>query len=104
MTTTNLGSFRKVGTGWTGHIQTLAFKAPLDIIPATDTGSDKAPDFRVLHDMREVGAGWSRTSKKGGEYVSLKLTDPALGGLPIYPVLVEGRDGFSLLLNGREQA
>ena len=27
---------------------------------------------------RDIGAAWSRTSKKGGAYLFLKLTDPSL--------------------------
>ena len=42
--------------------------------------TENAPDYRVHagdEDGPEVGAGWSRTGEKAGEYVSLQIDDPA---------------------------
>jgi uncharacterized protein (DUF736 family) len=102
--TTNIGSVQRDGDGYVGTLETLAFKAPLEILPSGIEG-EKAPDFRVFSGGREIGAAWSLTSKKGTGYLSLKISDPALGAFPIYPAFVAGRTrgSFTLLLNGRGQ-
>ncbi len=104
--TTHLGTFRKVGEAFSGKIQTLAFSADLDLLPV-EGGSDRAPDYRIYHQKREVGAAWlKRARKTETDYLSLKISDPALGSLPIYPVLLPSERGpdWNLLLSGREAA
>ncbi len=40
----------------------------------------------------EIGAGWTKTSQGGREYLALKLDDPSFAA-PVYANLVEGEDG-----------
>ncbi|MBV9506233.1 MAG: DUF736 domain-containing protein [Acidobacteriia bacterium] len=79
-----IGKFTKDGAGFTGFIETLAFKAQITLEPNTTKKSDKSPDFRVMHIgedfTSEIGAAWLKTAKKSGaEYVSLSIhDDPSL--------------------------
>jgi uncharacterized protein (DUF736 family) len=51
--------------------------------------SDKGPDYRVIIGGFEAGAGWTKTSKQGNAYISLKLSEPSFHGGTIYPVVVK---------------
>ncbi|MDD4616409.1 MAG: DUF736 domain-containing protein [Alphaproteobacteria bacterium] len=78
-----LGTFTKQDDGsFAGVIRTLNVTANLSIVPA-DKKSTDAPDFRVFAGnghRYEVGAGWSRVSKKSGEtYLNVKLGAPEFG-------------------------
>jgi uncharacterized protein (DUF736 family) len=86
-----IGSFKQDGNDFTGAVQTLAFKAKLTI-KAVDKASDTAPDYRVLAGAVEVGAAWSKVSKDGVPYISLKLDDPSFAA-PIYANLMDKNDG-----------
>jgi uncharacterized protein (DUF736 family) len=75
-----IGTFIKDGNGYAGNIETLTLKAKLTFEP-TDKKSDKAPDYRVFHISdnftSEIGAAWKKTSKDGGEYLSVSIDDPS---------------------------
>ena len=51
--------------------------------------TDKGPDYRVIIGGFEAGAAWSKTSKKGNAYISVKLSEPSFHGTTIYPVVVK---------------
>lgn len=76
-----IGTFRAVGGGYCGRLQTLSLSTELSLVPADSSDSDNAPDFRVVAgedaDAREVGAGWKQVGEKAGDYVSLQIDDPA---------------------------
>jgi len=55
-----------------------------------------APDYRAYIGEFESGAAWKSTSKKGNDYLSLKLIDPTFHGSIMYPVLLKTDDGYSL--------
>ena len=44
----------------------------------------------------EIGAAWSKQSKRGRDYLSVKLDDPSFTG-PIYANLVEDGETFALI-------
>jgi len=72
-----IGSFRQDDLfGQEGILETPTLKAKIKFVPLRDR-SEKQPDYRILAGKREIGAAWSRTSKNGGEYLFLKLTDPS---------------------------
>ena len=72
-----IGSFRQDDLfGQEGTLETPTLKAKIKFVPPRDR-SGKQPDYRILSGKREVGAAWSRTSKSGGEYLFLKITDPS---------------------------
>jgi uncharacterized protein (DUF736 family) len=70
-----IGSFSQDDLfGQEGTIETRTLKAKVKFVPLRDRSS-KQPDYRILTGRREIGAAWSRTSKKGSAYLFLKLYD-----------------------------
>lgn len=104
MTTTFLGTFKKTGDAYTGTIQTLSWKAQIDLLPV-EGSSEGAPAYRVYHAKREIGAAWIKHARNSGaEFLSLKLRDLAFGSEPVYPALVQSTatpGTWNLLLNGQ---
>lgn len=72
----DIGSFTSAGDGYTGTLTTLSTTAELVFEPFEST-SDKAPDFRILHNGREVGGAWRRQSKAGVAFLSVAIQDPS---------------------------
>ena len=85
--------------GFAGELRTLSLRLPLDIVPKARAGGAK-PDYRVLADGVEFGAGWNRRSESSGEdYVSLAMAAPEFGPRRIYVnLLPDGEDGRFLLM------
>jgi uncharacterized protein (DUF736 family) len=77
-----IGEFIREESGFTGRIHTLTLYREITIIPAEPSEVENAPDYRIHHgaddNAPEIGAGWTRTSEKAGEYLSLLIDDPAL--------------------------
>ena len=74
-----IGQFTRDETGFTGRIHTLTLSRELIIVPAEHSDAENAPAYRIHYgdaDGPEVGAAWTRTGEKAGEYVSLQLDDP----------------------------
>lgn len=74
-----IGLFTREGDSFSGRIHTFTLDLELTIVPVGSGDGDNTPDYRVLRgidDGQEVGAGWTRSSEKAGEYVSLQLDDP----------------------------
>ncbi|MBB6414186.1 uncharacterized protein (DUF736 family) [Mesorhizobium sangaii] len=60
--------------GYKGQLKTLSVRADIDIVPNRAKSSDTHPDFRVLTQGVEVGAGWIRIGEASGkDYVSLSI-------------------------------
>jgi uncharacterized protein (DUF736 family) len=94
-----IGSFKKVGNDFQGEIITLSLQAKgVRIVAESNTSNDKAPSHRVFVGRAEIGAGWSKRSEEGRDYLSLKLDDPSFNA-PIYANLFEdeGGEGYTLL-------
>ena len=73
----NDGSFR-------GALKTLSVNAEIAIIPNRSKTGDQ-PDYRVLTQGIEVGAGWIRTGETSGrDYVSLSIAAPEFGPRRLY--------------------
>jgi len=59
-----IGYVTKQSTGgFKGQIKTLSIRADIDIVPNKGKTSESQPDFRVLTQGIEVGAGWTRTGR-----------------------------------------
>jgi uncharacterized protein (DUF736 family) len=74
-----IGSFIRTGDGFAGRIRTLSFDTEFVLVPAPSSDSENAPDYRIhLRDADgpEVGAGWTRTGERAGEFVAVLLDDP----------------------------
>ncbi|MGY4403525.1 DUF736 domain-containing protein [Bradyrhizobium sp. USDA 3315] len=94
-----IGTFKKTGNELTGEIVTLSLQARnVRIIPETNRSGENAPSHRVYVGRVEIGAGWSKRSNEGRDYLSLKLDDPSFTA-PIFANLFDDEDGegFSLI-------
>jgi uncharacterized protein (DUF736 family) len=95
----NIGTFKKVGNDFQGEIVTLSLQAKgVRIVAETNRSNDNAPSHRIYVGRAEIGAGWSKRSNEGRDYLSLKLDDPSFTG-PIFANLFadEEDEGFSLI-------
>ena len=54
-----------------GQLKTLSIRADIEIVPNHRKNADTQPDYRVVTDGVEIGAGWRRTSRDGVAYLSL---------------------------------
>lgn len=95
---------RTLNGGYKGQLRTLSIKANVDIVPNEAKSTDVQPDFRVLSDGTEIGAGWMRRSEASGrDYVSLSLAAPEFGPRRIYANLGRAaggdEDSFALIWN-----
>ena len=76
-----IGSFIRTANGYEGMIETATLDLRLSLVPADPGGADRAPDWRVHlgpeADGPEIGAGWNETGERAGDYVSLRIDDPA---------------------------
>ena len=75
-----IGSFIRTRNGFSGRLRTLSLDIELTIVPADPSETENAPNYRVHagnEEGPEVGAGWTRTGEKAGEYVALQIDDPA---------------------------
>ena len=102
----SIGHVKKHKDGiYKGQLKTLAFRAPIDILPNTAKNGDAQPDYRIYSQAIEIGAGWIRTAGSSGkEYLSLSLADPAFGPKKLYANLgrAAGQDDesvFALIWN-----
>ncbi|MGY3530896.1 MULTISPECIES: DUF736 domain-containing protein [Bradyrhizobium] len=95
-----IGTFKKTGNNeLTGEIVTLSLQVRnVRIVPETNRSGDNAPSHRVYVGRVEIGAGWSKRSNEGRDYLSLKLDDPSFT-TPIFANLFadEEGEGFSLM-------
>ena len=75
-----IGTFKKDGNGFAGHIETLTLKAKITFEP-TDKKNGNAPDYRVFQISdsftSEIGAAWKKVSREGAEFVSVSIDDPS---------------------------
>ncbi|MCP3418611.1 DUF736 domain-containing protein [Bradyrhizobium brasilense] len=88
-----IGTFKKTGNELTGEIVTLSLQARnVRIVPETNRSGENAPSHRVYVGRVEIGAGWSKRSNEGRDYLSLKLDDPSFTA-PIFANLFDDEDG-----------
>jgi uncharacterized protein (DUF736 family) len=84
-----------------GELRTISIRVPLQILPTARKGADARPDYRVLSDGLEFGAGWNRRSETSElDYVSLALAAPEFGPRRIYVTLVpveSASDSFAVV-------
>ena len=93
---TQIGSFKKDGNGYSGTIQTLTINAAITLEPVRSR-NEKAPDFRVLAGLAEIGIAYRKTSEKGNEYLSVLLDDPSFPR-PIWSnLLLAGKGDYPLM-------
>src|SRR3984893_4942060 len=102
----NIGSFKKSGQEFQGEIVTLSVQTKgVRIVPETSRANGNGPSHRVYAGRADIGAGWSKRSSEGRDYLSVKLDDPSFNA-PIYANLFADGDGetFTLIWSrGRTQ-
>lgn len=80
-----IGHVKRSGEGYKGELKTLSIRAGIEIIPNRTKTGDAQPDYRVLTQGIEVGAGWIRTGETSGrDYVSLSIAAPEFGPRRLY--------------------
>ena len=104
-----IGSVTKREDGrYDGELRTLSVRAEIQIVPVTDKTTPSQPDYRVLSQGIEVGAGWIRTGQiSGKEYVALSIAAPELGNRTLYANLGRAAgdsdpDTFALIWNPQD--
>jgi uncharacterized protein (DUF736 family) len=98
-----IGTFEHIGDSeYLGDIFTLSLRAKNVRIVSVSRTNENAPSHRIYVDQVdakvEVGAGWSKRSPEGRDYLSVKLDDPSFNA-PIFANLVhdEGAETCSLI-------
>ena len=87
-----IGKFQLNENGYHGLIP--AFTSLQVAIQPTD---QKNVDYAVtVADGIGLGVGWTKTSVKGNEYISIKLDSPLLAA-PVHCALVKQSDGHALV-------
>jgi len=77
-----------------GQLKTLSISADIAIVANRSKSADTQPDYRVLSDGVEIGAGWMRRSESSGrDYVSLSLAAPEFGPRRLYANLGQAAGG-----------
>jgi uncharacterized protein (DUF736 family) len=96
---------KQANGGYKGYLKTLSIRAEIDLVPNASKSADNQPDFRVLTQGVEIGAGWIRTGESSGkEYVSLSLAAPEFGPRKLYANLgraagQDDDDAFAVIWN-----
>jgi len=96
---------KQANGGYKGYLKTLSIRAEIDLVPNASKSADNQPDFRVLTQGVEIGAGWIRTGEiSGKEYVSLSLAAPEFGPRKLYANLgraagQDDDDAFAVIWN-----
>ncbi|WP_066585707.1 DUF736 domain-containing protein [Sphingomonas pruni] len=77
-----------------GQLKTLSISADIAIVTNRSKSTEQQPDYRVLSDGVEIGAGWLRKSETSGrDYVSLSLAAPEFGPRRLYANLGQAAGG-----------
>ena len=81
-----IGSVTKRDDGrYEGELRTLSIRAESPSCRSADKVSPNQPDYRVLSQGIEIGAGWVRTGQTSGkDYVSLSIAAPEFGAKTLY--------------------
>jgi len=87
-----------------GQLKTLSISADIAIVANRSKSTGSQPDYRVLSDGVEIGAGWMRRSETSGrDYVSLSLAAPEFGPRRLYANLGQAAGGpedrFAMIWN-----
>jgi uncharacterized protein (DUF736 family) len=97
-----IGTFSKNAEGYSGTIRTMTINVKAVMVLNDKNGNDKAPDFKVLADGKELGAAWRATSKGDKAFLRVELDDPSFAA-PIRAALFEnGEEGKGSLVWNRQ--
>ena len=91
--------------GFKGQLKTLSIRADIEIVPNSSKSSETEPDFRVITQGIEIGAGWVRVGEVSRkQYVSLSLAAPEFGRRTLFANLgraagQDDEDTYALIWN-----
>lgn len=100
-----IGHVTRDGDGFRGQLKTLSIRSDIEVVPNARKSGDTQPDYRVLANGVEVGAGWVRRGETSGrDYVSLSLAAPEFGPRRLYANLgraagQDDEDTFAIIWN-----
>jgi uncharacterized protein (DUF736 family) len=72
-----IGTFQSTETGYTGKLDTLAIKAPVQFVRNEDKEKDTHPDYTVSSGGKDIGVAWDNEDDRG-HYVSIAFEEPSL--------------------------
>jgi uncharacterized protein (DUF736 family) len=84
-----IANLTKKEGGFTGTLVLPSLNGMKITFEPVKNPTDKGPDYRVIIGGFEAGAAWTKTSKQGNAYISVKLSEPTFHGGTIYPVVVK---------------
>lgn len=96
-----IGQFTRTETGFEGEFRTLGIREEMTLIPAEPSETENAPKYRVLlgdEDGLDIGAGWIHVGERAGEFVSITIHSPLLGGTFRANLFRAGDDGSAWVL------
>ena len=75
---TAIGYVTKQADGrYNSHIRAASTQGKIVVLPNIQKNADSQPDFRVMTQGIEIGAGWTRKGETSGkDYVSLAIAAP----------------------------
>ena len=97
-----IGQFTRTETGFEREFRTLGIREELTLVPAEPSDTENAPKYRVLlgdEDGLDIGAGWTHVGERAGEFVSITICSPLLGGTFRANLFRTGDDGSAWVLN-----
>lgn len=97
-----IGQFIRTETGFEGHFRTIGINEEITLVPAEPSDAENAPAYRVLlgdEDGLDIGAGWNQVGERAGEFVSITIFSPLLGGSFRANLFRAGDDGSAWVLN-----
>ncbi len=72
-----IGAFQSTENGFTGKLDTLAIKAPIQIVRIDEKEKDNHPDYTVSSGGKDIGVAWDYEDDRG-HYVSVAFEEPSL--------------------------
>ena len=90
-----IGSFQSTENGYTGKLDTLAFKANVQIVRIEDKEKDNHPDYTVSTGGKDIGVAWDYEDDRG-HYVSIAFEEPSLAPGSYKLVKTGAEEGYTL--------
>lgn len=78
-----IGQFTRTQSGFEGEFRTLGIREDITLVPAEPSEAENAPAYRVLlgdEEGLDIGAGWNHVGERAGEFISITIYCPLLGG------------------------
>lgn len=97
-----IGHFTRTESGFEGRFRTLGIDEEITLVSAEPSETKNAPAYRVLlgdDDGLDIGAAWTHVGDRAGEFVSVEMYSPLLGGTFRANLFRAGDDGSAWVLH-----